>query len=80
MENKNVKKITIISVAIVLALAIICGIVASIKKSSNRANLSSEILRSMDYEQLTPSEEIVDNTGDKLKFSAFFTKDLLRNY
>ena len=76
MEKKNVKKITIISVAIVLALAIICGIVASIKKSSNRASISSEILRSMDYEQLTPSEEIVDNTGDKLKFSAFFTKDL----
>ena len=70
---KNKKRI-FIACAIIVLIALLSTLV--VKHVDNKSvNLNPEILRSMNYTQITDEDSKVENT-DFVKFSAFFTRDL----
>lgn len=71
--KKDHKKI--ICLIIILIIAMVLSTYFVKKVYNKQANLSPEILRSMNYKQITDEDSKVENT-DFVKFSAFFTRDL----
>lgn len=74
---KLTKKQSIIGVATLLVIVIaIVAITCIVNKSKNKKNLTAELRLSQNYDQVKANEENVDNTDGKVKFDAFFLKDI----
>lgn len=75
MKRKN--KIILITVASVIAIAVITGLALLLRKSINKTatELDPEIVRSMSYTQISDEDAKIEGT-DYVQFSAFFTRDL----
>ena len=78
MENRKNKNFISNLVIVVLAIVALFVVTATKDKMVKKAAYlkSPEILRSVNYEQVQPGDEKVEGCGNKVNFSAYFTKDI----